>query len=676
MKLLNDPIFYGQLNLSPSEKAKLYSGDKVVNELNNLVFENKTIDDVILNSKDVMQHFHKIFPEVVKSNDTGNLNKDSFALWENNNNNISIELDSSTNRTIQPKYDVYIGGPASAVAAALQAKSGESTSKILYGHDGRRGVSNWKGSASYFHIRDSVPVYYWPDNHGAYTLYATAKHFVQRNFFVKNYMNNIASDPNWNKLRLNVKNFIKDPSTTWLFAKNQYYAMQDVGLHIKGTELRDKSKQTAKATTVLASLTPEIFNHLETKKPLLLQSDKNLADAIYTFLGPEKDVEETEAVINNLKSIAGDDLLDHHFLSTEEISKRGYDANHVKKAAIFPKDGNFPPYLDEEFETLIEEKGGKVLDNMQLKTILVKPNVDKEDVEVSKIIWENTKTGEIQSTAINSLYLSLGPSMKSLKVNIPPEYLSLGARLKNIFGINQNLIGQIMWASASSIVFMVRVDCSKIDDEGLRCLRDHIDGHNKHIIRLAEKDVFFGDKKYKYFVMQSTGGGHFPSKHAHAETALNVFQANIIPILGLDRDGIEYDILQVRSCARGVTAQNAFRMSAPASNMVMIYGLGGIGMSTMAGNGLLMKALMGLRQNVANNTITSSEYKNSLTHATFGNAILHWNKANPFTQNYAQFIDNVNNPKFLMKQMRILPKEGSTALGIASKVLSKLRYLK
>ena len=121
-----------------------------------------------------------------------------------------------------------------------------------------------------------------------------------------------------------MKNFIKEPSTTWLFAKNQYYAMQDVGLHIKGTELRDKSKQTAKATTVLASLTPEIFNHLETKKPLLLQSDKNLADAIYTFLGPEKDVEETEAVINNLKSIAGDDLLDHQFLSTEEISKRGY----------------------------------------------------------------------------------------------------------------------------------------------------------------------------------------------------------------------------------------------------------------------------------------------------------------------------------------------------------------
>ena len=110
--------------------------------------------------------------------------------------------------------------------------------------------------------------------------------------------------------------------------------------------------------------------------------------------------------------------------------------------------------------------------------------------------------------------------------------------------------------------------------------------------------------------------------------------------------------------------------------MIFIFVFSGIGMSTMAGNGLLMKALMGLRQNLANNNITSTEYKNSLTHSTFGDSILHWNKSNPFTQNYAQFIDDVNNPKFLIKKMRVLPKEGSAALGIASKVLSKLKYLK
>ena len=42
-------------------------------------------------------------------------------------------------------------------------------------------------------------------------------------------------------------------------------------------------------------------------------------------------------------------------------------------------------------------------------------------------------------------------------------------------------------------------------------------------------------------------------------------------------------------------------------------------MSTMAGNGLLMKALMGLRQKLSDNEIDSKEYKESLKLAQFGN---------------------------------------------------------
>ena len=169
---------------------------------------------------------------------------------------------------------------------------------------------------------------------------------------------------------------------------------------------------------------------------------------------------------------------------------------------------------------------------MELQTILVKPDEDRQDVEVSKIVWKNLNTGKMETTPVNSLYLSMGPSMKSMQLNVPQEFQSMTSKLKSRLGIGNNLIGQIMWASASSIVFMVRVDCSKVKTEALRCMRDYIDGHNKHIIRLAEKDVDFDGKKFKYFVMQSTGGGHFPSRYAHPETALNVFKANIIPILG------------------------------------------------------------------------------------------------------------------------------------------------
>ena len=152
---------------------------------------------------------------------------------------------------------------------------------------------------------------------------------------------------------------------------------------------------------------------------MLLESKESIGDAIYTFAGTEEEVEETEAVINNLKSIGNqgnDDILEHHFLSREEITQRGYDPNHVKKAAVFPKDGNFPPYLDQELERVIQDRGGAVQDNMQLLRILVKCQ-GEDDVRVTKIIWKDTKTGDLHTTPVNSLYLSLGPSMKSLTVD-------------------------------------------------------------------------------------------------------------------------------------------------------------------------------------------------------------------------------------------------------------------
>ena len=109
-----------------------------------------------------------------------------------------------------------------------------------------------------------------------------------------------------------------------------------------------------------------------------------------------------------LDIFAGDDLLDHQFLSKEEIAARGYDSEHVKQAAIFPKDGVFPPYLDQALDDIVTDNGGNVLDHMQLKEAAN----GGEDIQVSKIVWENTKNGEISMTSINSLYLSLGPSMK------------------------------------------------------------------------------------------------------------------------------------------------------------------------------------------------------------------------------------------------------------------------
>ena len=88
---------------------------------------------------------------------------------------------------------------------------------------------------------------------------------------------------------------------------------------------------------------------------------------------------------------------------------------------------------------------------MQLKTILIKPTANEDDVKVTRILWENLKTGELQSTSVNSLYLSLGPSMKSMKINAPPEMLPMATTMQNMLGFG-NMIGQIMWASACKFV--------------------------------------------------------------------------------------------------------------------------------------------------------------------------------------------------------------------------------
>ena len=141
----------------------------------------------------------------------------------------------------------------------------------------------------------------------------------------------------------------------------------------------------------------------------------------------------------------------------------------------------------------------QVSDNVQLTQILVRRD-GEDDVRVTRIVCRDARTGEEFTRAVNSLYLSLGPSMKSMVID------PAAAR-----GTCRNLMQKMMWASASSMVFMVRVDLDKVAERGMRCFRDYIDGHNKHIIRLAEKDVRVGEKRYKYFAMQTTGGGHFPA---------------------------------------------------------------------------------------------------------------------------------------------------------------------
>ena len=130
-----DPLYQGS---DESKDIQFGSGKKVLSHLKSLVEDNKPIDDVILGDKEVVGHFQRLFPQIIDSNATSQVKKQDFGLWEHYQNSISITLDKA-DMVSEVAYDVYIGGPAAAVGAALQAKSGQSPHKVLYGHDGKRG---------------------------------------------------------------------------------------------------------------------------------------------------------------------------------------------------------------------------------------------------------------------------------------------------------------------------------------------------------------------------------------------------------------------------------------------------------------------------------------------------------------------------------------------------------
>lgn len=635
-----DPLLYPSLELEPSEMAELTSGHDILSHLDSMITEKKAIEDVLLAPKPVGDFFERVFPEVAESNSVGKLTPESWSHWKTGTNEVTLEEDPRPLDQMLNSHqgrDLYIGGPAALFSAALQSRSGQDPHKVLFCHDSKRGTSNWKGSASYFHIRDCIPVYYWPDNHGAYVLWITAAHWLKRWLDPKGYKKELETEQNWNNLRLDVPALFKEPATVWLFMKNTFNAWKDVGLSMDrskvGGAVEDK---TAWTTTDHAFLSHQIIEKLDAPKPVIMKSDMGLGAALHLHLG-DNGLDEENNVIGHLSKVAGD-LIRHRRVSEQELTARGYNTDYVKQALEFQHDGYMPPYVDGMLEQMVKDEGGNSRGGLRLRKILVVQKDD--DIHVTRAVFENLVTGSEETVDVRSLYMSLGPSMRTLKV------------LPTNSSVTKNMMQHMMWASGSSIIVMVRVDKEKVADHKMTKFRDHIGAHNKHLVRLAEREVVSGGRRFQVFAMQTTGGGHFPMKNAHAETAVNILKANCVPTLGLDsEDGIEWDVISVRSCARGVTAQNVFRMAAPASNMVMMYGIGGIGMTTMAPNALLMKAVMGARQELSRGDISNQEFAQKLRESNFSQ-IPHWNAPNPFSRNYSLFMDNVNNPQLLTKYFR------------------------
>ena len=491
--------------MKDGDVPQLTSGRIFKDHLDELLRDGGELKDIITAPDDVMKFFDQAFPEVVDSNQVGQMSQQDFELWKPENNVISVEFDTKP-RANAPGKDIYIGGPAALYAAALESETKQKTSlnstssapEILYGHNGSRGASNWKGSASYYHIVDTVPVYYWPDNTGVYVLLNTIRNGFKKAISPKKYKREVYEDPNFNKLNVDIFAIARSPGLIKLCLKNALYTMRDVGLpltkNVRLGPFRWSDKQAVAHTTLEhGHLTREMLEKLSTEKPILIKSNE-FHRALRTHVGEGKG-NEISSAYEGLKRYSREHL-EMRKMSKSEIEARGYDTNLVTEGGEFPYDGYFPPYMDRELEKKVEQSGGTVNGNMLLKKILVASTGSNGDCEVTRIVWENTENGREMETPVNELYLSLGPSAKQILLK-PPEYTMIshlsdflsskvspmtntGSSQPNVYpptlkalvrhAVNNvssyvgknNLINDIMWASALTAVLMVKVDPSKV----------------------------------------------------------------------------------------------------------------------------------------------------------------------------------------------------------------------
>ena len=128
----------------------------------------------------------------------------------------------------------------------------------------------------------------------------------------------------------------------------------------------------------------------------------------------------------------------------------------------------------------------------------------------------------------------------------------------------------------------------------------------------------YDNKVYSLFAIQMTGGGNFPSMYQKPDSILSLLY-NCEHIYDLNNsnknNSIYYDIIQLRGCARAVTGSNSICFTKfNNTNISLAYGLGGIGMTTMFPNGVLLSELVDNTYKTHKSILNNIDYTNMLSY--------------------------------------------------------------
>ena len=276
-----------------------------------------------------------------------------------------------------------MGEPAALCAAAVQAKSSASKD-VSYIHDGNRGASNWKGSASQIHNRSAIPTFYWFRSTGSFAIYSSLKNYLHRKWNMDSYVESVKTIPKGYSYFFIISNAIRDPGIFKAFVRNQICSMRDIGT-VFGLDswfrLPNPPARIARALSHHCYSQFEILHNLGLEK-LIVKSGE---------FGKSLTIDEGSAdvrVHSILLDRVGKDVgYDFRVFERAEKEERGFNPDYLGSIIEFKKDGYAPPFVDQLLENTIVENQGSVQTDMRLKTILVSPTKDLKDVTVTRAIF-------------------------------------------------------------------------------------------------------------------------------------------------------------------------------------------------------------------------------------------------------------------------------------------------
>ena len=470
---------------------------------------------------------------------------------------------------------IYVGGPGSMVAAALDSVTTHKrggVGKVMYAtHSFEH--SNARSSAYYFHLRHSNALDADPTVRGP----AILREFARRLVIPTRQMVAEAREQlDYMKIDVSLDGLLASPAhcanTMGIMLYGFVHTTRNVILEETGfLHLTDWVRNRAYSWYSIP-----VFRFLELEAndlgvratqgdtPSLLvgqESDRTLPRALHVVFdeASARRTEEENAQLLNANGIVS------RKLTRDELSAAmGGDARAIHAAYVYPQDGRVSADMNVVLRDVVRATGNTWREGLEAEKVFV------DGQKVRGVVFRNATTDERWYQPCTSLVLSLGYTAQYEMQGSPPTQTTMLGQLRSLVSRLQwklgrrNPIGAITVASGGSGYFLVR---GKIPIIGTQ------NSHWTEVAYSPQADVTLA---------KLTGGGNIASEYIPVTYPLN----NLEHIRRMFGDRF-IDVLSLDSCPRSINPQNDVQFYRLASGLIVVAGLGGTGMTKSGANGAL-----------------------------------------------------------------------------------------